>query len=63
MSVLKVKVWRGTAEGGFRDYEVPRQASQSVLDVVTYIQRMIDPSLAYRFACRVGISCSRPFVL
>jgi fumarate reductase iron-sulfur subunit len=31
-----------------------------VLDVVTYIQRKLDPTLAYRFACRVGMcgSCA-----
>jgi fumarate reductase iron-sulfur subunit len=31
-----------------------------VLDVVTYIQRRLDPTLAYRFACRVGMcgSCA-----
>ena len=31
-----------------------------MLDVVTHIQREIDPSLAYRFACRVGMcgSCA-----
>jgi fumarate reductase iron-sulfur subunit len=31
-----------------------------VLDVVTYIQRMLDATLAYRFACRVGMcgSCA-----
>jgi fumarate reductase iron-sulfur subunit len=31
-----------------------------VLDVVTHIQRRIDPTLAYRFACRVGMcgSCA-----
>lgn len=41
-------------------YHVPRLASQTVLDVITYIQREIDPSLAYRFACRVGVcgSCA-----
>ena len=39
---------------------MPRQASQTVLDVVTYIQRALDPTLAYRFACRVGMcgSCA-----
>jgi len=39
---------------------VPREASQTVLDVVTYIQRALDPTLAYRFACRVGMcgSCA-----
>ena len=31
-----------------------------MLDVVTYIQRRLDPTLAYRFACRVGMcgSCA-----
>ncbi len=35
-------------------------ASQTVLDVVTYIQRHLEPGLAYRFACRVGMcgSCA-----
>ena len=55
MDMLKVSVWRGAASGGYRVYEVPRQESQSVLDVVTYIQRSIDPTLSYRFACRVGM--------
>jgi fumarate reductase iron-sulfur subunit len=60
MSTLKVAVWRGAEEGEFREYEVPRQASQTVLDVVTHIQRNIDPTLSYRFACRVGMcgSCA-----
>lgn len=41
-------------------FEVPRHASQTVLDVVTHIQRVLDPTLAYRFACRVGMcgSCA-----
>jgi fumarate reductase iron-sulfur subunit len=55
MDMLKVSVWRGAASGEYRVYEVPRQESQSVLDVVTYIQRSIDPTLSYRFACRVGM--------
>ncbi len=60
MSTLKVSVWRGAEAGAFRDYDVPRQASQTVLDVVTHIQRNIDPTLSYRFACRVGMcgSCA-----
>lgn len=31
-----------------------------MLDVVTYIQRQLDPTLSYRFACRVGMcgSCA-----
>jgi fumarate reductase iron-sulfur subunit len=57
---LRVSVWRGAAQGSFQEFEVPRHPSQTVLDVVTYIQRALDPSLAYRFACRVGMcgSCS-----
>jgi fumarate reductase iron-sulfur subunit len=59
--VLRVSVWRGDAAGGgFARYEVPARANQTVLDVVTHIQREIEPSLAYRFACRVGMcgSCA-----
>ena len=39
---------------------MPRLESQTVLDVVTYIQRRLDPTLSYRFACRVGMcgSCA-----
>lgn len=58
---LRVRVWRGNAEGGaLADYAVPARANQTVLDVVTFIQRELDPSLAYRFACRVGMcgSCA-----
>ena len=60
MDTLNVRIWRGTESGKFQDYEVPRQESQTVLDVVTYVQRRLDPSLAYRFACRVGVcgSCA-----
>jgi fumarate reductase iron-sulfur subunit len=60
MGTLKVSVWRGAETGEFRAYDVPRQASQTVLDVVTHIQRHIDPTLSYRFACRVGMcgSCA-----
>src|SRR5450755_1186200 len=59
-TTLEVSVWRGGADGGFQRYSVPRQGAQTVLDIVTWIQRRLDPSLAYRFACRVGMcgSCA-----
>jgi len=59
-ATLAVRVWRGGVDGQFHDYEVPRRPAQTVLDVVTYIQRRIDATLAYRFACRVGMcgSCA-----
>ncbi len=57
---MEVRVWRGAAQGRFEAFEVPRQPSQTVLDVVTHIQRHLDPTLSYRFACRVGMcgSCA-----
>lgn len=60
MSTLRVQVWRGGTQGSFQSFDVPRHASQTVLDVVTHIQRALDPTLAYRFACRVGMcgSCA-----
>jgi fumarate reductase iron-sulfur subunit len=60
MSTLAVSVWRGGAEGRFQTFTVPRLDAQTVLDVVTHIQRRLDPTLAYRFACRVGMcgSCA-----
>ena len=63
MSTLSVRVWRsgdGESHGRFETYDVPRLPAQTVLDIVTHIQRRIDPTLAYRFACRVGMcgSCA-----
>ena len=60
LAPLRVEVWRGGEEGRYESFEVPRAASQTVLDVVTHIQRELDPTLSYRFACRVGMcgSCA-----
>lgn len=59
--MLDVTVQRGVA-GALRvqHFEVPARDSQTVLDVVTWIQQMADPTLSYRFACRVGMcgSCA-----
>jgi len=58
---MHLSVWRGAGgSGAYRTYEVPRHPSQTVLDAVTYIQRELDPTLAYRYACRVGMcgSCA-----
>ncbi|MCG8542800.1 MAG: 2Fe-2S iron-sulfur cluster-binding protein, partial [Alphaproteobacteria bacterium] len=57
---LTVDVWRGGRDGEFQRYTVPHQAKQTVLDVVTYIQRRLDATLSYRFACRIGMcgSCA-----
>src|SRR6266705_1829531 len=59
-ALLHVEVWRGTDTGRFQIFPVKRRAHQTVLDVVTEIQREQDATLAYRFACRVGMcgSCA-----
>lgn len=58
--MLSVSLWRGSDGGACETYRVPLYGNQTVLDVVTWIQRNIDPSLSYRFACRVGVcgSCA-----
>ena len=60
LSQLSVLLWRGGEAGRYETYAVPRRESQTVLDVVTFVQRNIDPTLSYRFACRVGVcgSCA-----
>ncbi|MEM7270314.1 MAG: 2Fe-2S iron-sulfur cluster-binding protein [Pseudomonadota bacterium] len=58
---LDVTVARGGPEGRrFERFEVPAHDSQTVLDVVSWIQQYADPTLTYRFACRVGMcgSCA-----
>ena len=58
--MLSVEVWRGAASGRFQTFQVARRDNQTVLDVVTTIQREQDATLAYRYACRVGMcgSCA-----
>jgi fumarate reductase iron-sulfur subunit len=58
--LLQVSIWRGGDDGRLVQYEVETRENQTVLDVVTEIQRRLEPSLAYRFACRVGVcgSCA-----
>jgi fumarate reductase iron-sulfur subunit len=58
---LSVSVWRGGPEAGaFQAFDVPALKNQTVLDVVAWIQRNAEPTLSYRFACRVGMcgSCA-----
>jgi fumarate reductase iron-sulfur subunit len=59
-ATLQVDVWRGAEHGTYQRFAVPGSPNQTVLDVVTWIQRHLDTTLAYRFACRVGMcgSCA-----
>ncbi|WEJ81412.1 hypothetical protein EQ718_21465 (plasmid) [Paracoccus versutus] len=45
---MEVSVWRGSGGPG-------RRGKQTVLDVVSGIQRTVDPSLTCRSACRLGM--------
>jgi len=60
MKSLKVRIWRGKEQGELVSYQIPARANQTVLDVITEVQRHHEPGLAYRFACRVGVcgSCA-----
>ncbi len=63
---LEVSVWRSVnvdgeaVKGHFQEFRVPARESQTVLDVVSWIQQNEDPTLSYRYACRVGMcgSCA-----
>jgi fumarate reductase iron-sulfur subunit len=59
-ATLEVSLWRGGTEGRYQVYEVPLRENQTVLDIVTWVQRNVDATLSYRFACRVGMcgSCA-----
>lgn len=58
---MDVWVWRGDGKtGSFQHFQVASQESQTILDVVSWIQQNQDPTLSYRYACRVGMcgSCA-----
>ena len=56
--ILKVTIDRGPQ--GPQVFEVPAYQNQTVLDVVSWVQQNTDPTLSYRFSCRVGMcgSCA-----
>jgi len=62
-NTIKVTVHRGSGQSHSKHtdtFDVPAYESQTVLDVVSWIQQHADPTLSYRFACRVGMcgSCA-----
>ena len=65
----KVRVFRydpaGGGDGGFRDYrlECPDETAMTMLDVLLRIQREQDPTIAFRFACRVAMCGSCGMVI
>ncbi len=59
VETISVSVWR-SEKNNYEEFQVPRHASQTVLDLVSWIQHFADPTLTYRFSCRVGVcgSCA-----
>ncbi|MEO0865402.1 MAG: 2Fe-2S iron-sulfur cluster-binding protein, partial [Pseudomonadota bacterium] len=58
---LTVRIQRTPATVAQADtFDVPAHEHQTVLDVVSWVQQHADPTLTYRFACRVGMcgSCA-----
>jgi fumarate reductase iron-sulfur subunit len=53
----KVVIWRGGPDSGtgFAEYKVPFTPRSTVLDALLYVQRKLDPTLAFRYACRKGM--------
>ena len=41
------------SKGVFKEYKVPMRQGGTVLDGLFYIHKRIDPSLAFRFSCRI----------
>src|SRR5438132_6807194 len=60
-ATVTMRIWRGDAESGeFREYQVPAQEGEVVLDVVHRIQAKQANDLAVRWNCKAGKcgSCS-----
>ena len=60
MDTITLSVRRGSPEQDpttyWQDFEVPMvEETMSVLDALIWVQRNVDPSLAFRRACRVGM--------
>ena len=55
---LRVTIERGPDKQDV--FSVPAHENQTVLDIVSWVQQNVDPTLSYRFACRVGMcgSCA-----
>ena len=61
--VLKVFRWAPGAPERMQTYWVPGREGMTVLDALVDAQRRLDPSLAFRYACRVGMCGSCGMVI
>ena len=60
MAAKTFRVTISRSSGAQSVFDVPRYENQTVLDVVSWVQQHADPTLSYRYACRVGMcgSCA-----
>jgi fumarate reductase iron-sulfur subunit len=60
MAILKIFRWSPGVGERLQAYDVAAREGLTVLDALVEIQRGIDPTLAFRYACRVGMcgSCA-----
>ena len=58
--VLRVFRWAPGARERMQKYSIPGKEGMTVLDALVEAQRRLDPTLAFRYACRVGMcgSCA-----
>jgi fumarate reductase iron-sulfur subunit len=61
--VLKVFRWAPGARERIQRYWVPAKEGMTVLDALVDAQRRLDPTLAFRYACRVGMCGSCAMVI
>ncbi len=61
--VLKVFRWAPGTRERTQTYEVAAREGMTVLDALVEAQRRLDPTLAFRYACRVGMCGSCAMVI
>jgi len=61
--VLKVFRWAPGGRERIQKYWIPTKEGMTVLDALVDAQRRLDPTLAFRYACRVGMCGSCAMVI
>jgi fumarate reductase iron-sulfur subunit len=61
--VLRVFRWAPGARERIQKYWIPAKDGMTVLDALVDAQRRLDPTLAFRYACRVGMCGSCAMVI
>jgi len=61
--VLKIFRWAPGSRERLQKYWVPAKEGMTVLDALVDVERRLDPTLAFRYACRVGMCGSCAMVI